>query len=146
MNDFDFVSHEPVRDLVLAAGGVEDLAEMQEWLNELPADAYGQVFVEGDAKFEALSVPAGVSVNRVPVFVEPGVALAAAVDGWLGEWVWVEADVDRSLHLWTALGELPAYGACKRRMQRLLGRREPSVAQPLSFCAQAQPEPQNLHG
>lgn len=134
MNTFDFDAHTPSSDLVLAAGLAVDVPEIGEWLAQLPSDAYGCVFIESDEPVPAFDAPAGVAICRVKHFFEPGVALAEAVDAWFDEWVWAESDVQRSLQMWTPTGEAPAFGACGRRMQRLLGRRAPAVAQAIDLA------------
>lgn len=134
MNSFDLEFHEPASDLVLAAGVEADLPAIREWLAELPESVYGQVIIESDEELPRLETPAGVGVTRVTHFFEPGMALAMAVDAWFDEWVWAEADSPRTLQFWTRSGEAPAFGACRRRMQRLLGRREPSVAQTVDLA------------
>lgn len=135
MNFLDSLAHDPAHNLVLTAGRLEDLPAIRAWLSELPADAAGQVFIESDTEFETPSVPAGIGVNRVPVFVEPGVALAEAVDSWLSEWMWVDACYERSLQLWTGADETTAMSECRARVQNRVGRRAPAVAQAVDLAS-----------
>jgi NADPH-dependent ferric siderophore reductase len=89
---------------VLVAGDLADATSMSALLACLPEHAYGQVYVEVPAGTEAveLAAPARVSVNlltRDPD-AEPGRLLAAAVSGWVGEWVPEEPDPARAVTLW----------------------------------------------
>lgn len=127
MEFFEFESAAPVGDLVLAAGSVRDLPEIRSWLAELPADAYGQVLIEscsGMAEvLEPLKAPAGVAVNRVPFGIEPGEGLARAVTAWLDEWVWAEADIDRSVNVLACDDPSTAMRECWSRVDRKIARR-----------------------
>lgn len=131
MNMSDFDALPPVSELVLAAGVESDLPEIERWLAELPACAFGQVFIESASALPELRAPIGVSVCRVDYFFEPGEALFSAVDAWCSEWLWAEADVDRSLLLWTSGDSASVVQGCRGRIERKIARREPSVATPV---------------
>lgn len=131
MKAFDCGITDPVSELVLGAGAQSDIPALREWLAELPGSAYGQVFIESDAELPDLRCPVGVNVSRVAVFFEPGEALASAVDAWCVEWLWAEAEFERSLLLWTGGEDALAAQECRRRIERRLGRREPAVATPV---------------
>ncbi|MGJ0204300.1 hypothetical protein NHL51_09070 [Leucobacter sp. gxy201] len=124
---FEFEHAAPMGDLVLAVGSVRDLPEIRAWLAGLPADAYGQVLIEScsglaDA-LEPLAAPAGVAVNSVPFGLEPGEGLARAVTAWLDEWVWAEADIDRSVQMLACDDPSPAMRECWSRVDRKIARR-----------------------
>lgn len=116
----DFIFLCPTRlDCVLAAAEVSELAELREWCEQLPERSYGQVFVAGDpaehdehcGHLEPLPVPPGVAVNWVAPTARgsaPEVALAAAVDAWLDEWVRVEYGAERHVKVWAGARAIPA--------------------------------------
>jgi NADPH-dependent ferric siderophore reductase len=89
---------------VLVAGDLADLEAVSALLAFLPADAYGQVFVEtpADAPLAPLPAPARVTVTRIarPLDAEPGRLLARAVDGWVAEWCPGEPDAARAVAMW----------------------------------------------
>ena len=68
----------------LIAGGPEDLPAISTVLSVLPADAYGQVFIEACPETDILSLPkpARVTVHRI---AHGG--LPRAIAGWLAEWM-----------------------------------------------------------
>lgn len=88
---------------VLVAADLDELPAVRLLLAGLPADSYGQVYVElpQGAELPVLDAPARVQVNRVlrPVGAEAGARLAAAVDGWVAEWAPDEADLGRAVSL-----------------------------------------------
>jgi NADPH-dependent ferric siderophore reductase len=84
---------------ILIAGGAEDLVEIHRQLEELPENAYGQVFVEValDEQIRILPAPPRVTVTWLVrsarssavaplVFADHGEALAHALTGWAAEW------------------------------------------------------------
>ncbi|MCS5506229.1 siderophore-interacting protein [Curtobacterium flaccumfaciens] len=84
---------------ILIAGGAEDLVEIHRQLEELPENAYGQVFVEValDEQIRILPAPPRVTVTWLVrsarssavaplVFADHGEALAQALTGWAAEW------------------------------------------------------------
>lgn len=131
MENFDFEQAAPVGDLVLAAGSLRDLPEIRAWLAELPQDAYGQVLIESCSglteALEPLEAPANVAVNRVPYGLEPGEGLARAVTAWLDEWVWAEAEIDRSVSVLACDDPSPAMRECWNRIDRKIARRRFAV-------------------
>lgn len=131
MESFEFEHAAPCGDLVLAAGSVRDLPEIRAWLAELPADAYGQVLIESCSglteALEPLEAPAQVAVNSVPFGLEPGEGLARAVTAWLDEWVWAEADIDRSVSVLACDDPSPSMRECWSRVDRKIARRRFAV-------------------
>ncbi|MBF4614974.1 SIP domain-containing protein [Curtobacterium sp. VKM Ac-1376] len=86
-------------DRILIAGGAEDLVEIHRQLEDLPENAYGQVFVEValDEQIRVLPAPPRVTVTWLVrsarssavaplVFADHGEALAHALTAWAGEW------------------------------------------------------------
>ncbi|MCA5922936.1 MULTISPECIES: SIP domain-containing protein [Curtobacterium] len=86
-------------DRILIAGGAEDLGEIHRMLEDLPENAYGQVFVEValDEQVRILPAPPRVTVTWLVrsargsavaplVFADHGEALAHALTGWAAEW------------------------------------------------------------
>ncbi|WIB75863.1 SIP domain-containing protein [Curtobacterium sp. MCPF17_002] len=103
---------------ILLAGGVDDLPEISRMLEDLPANAYGQVFVEVALQEQVRSLPAPprvtvswlvrsarASVVAPLVFADHGEALAAAVTGWASEWC--VADCEPRTTVWIGLAENP---------------------------------------
>lgn len=63
-----------------------DLSAAQKVLLDLPADAYGQLYINDDGVPVSLMAPERVQVNRLRAC--PGrCALADALSGWAGEWL-----------------------------------------------------------
>ncbi|QSB22367.1 SIP domain-containing protein [Curtobacterium sp. 24E2] len=90
---------------ILIAGGVEDLPEIRRQLEDLPENAYGQVFVEValDEQIRILPAPPRVTVTWLVrsarasavsplVFADHGEALAHALTGWAAEWCVAECE------------------------------------------------------
>lgn len=88
------------RDRVFIAGDLADLTSIQHVLALLPDDAYGQVYIEvlDERDIAPLTAPSRVTVTWLPrvmrqsairplAFAAHGEALAAAIAGWLGEWM-----------------------------------------------------------
>ncbi|GAB2552857.1 hypothetical protein [Leucobacter ruminantium] len=123
MQNFDPVAPDPVGELTLAAGTRDDLPALRAWLASLPAGAYGQVLIESDEPVGSLPTPELVSVNRVPLGLEPGEGLSRAVRAWCDEWLWVDSDVDRSVQLWMGAEEQPVMRECWGRIDRRISRR-----------------------
>lgn len=86
------------------AGSSEDLPVIEALLLLLPSTAYGQVLVETPIGFSLppLAAPSRVTVTRLERTVDaaPGDPLAAAVHGWLAEWIPDEPDPGRAVTLW----------------------------------------------
>lgn len=84
-------------DHVLIAGRVADLACVRAAVAMLPADAYGQVYVQAPAGTDLdLCAPARITVHRV----DETASLSDAVDAWVAEWIPEERDPKRRTMLW----------------------------------------------
>jgi NADPH-dependent ferric siderophore reductase len=103
---------------ILLAGGVDDLPEITRMLEDLPENAYGQVFVEAalPEQVRPLPAPSRVTVSWLVrsarpsavaplVFADHGEALAAAVTGWASEWC--VADCEPRTTVWIGCAESP---------------------------------------
>ena len=103
---------------ILLAGGVDDLPEITRMLEDLPENAYGQVFVEValDEQVRMLPAPPRVTVAWLVrsaresavaplVFADHGEALAAAVTGWASEWC--VADCEPRTAVWIGCADSP---------------------------------------
>lgn len=103
---------------ILLAGGVDDLPEITRMLEDLPENAYGQVFVEValDEQVRALPAPLRITVTWLVrsaresavaplVFADHGEALAAAVTGWASEWC--VADCEPRTTVWIGCVDSP---------------------------------------
>jgi len=103
---------------ILLAGGVDDLPEIIRMLEDLPENAYGQVFVEValDEQVRPLPAPPRVTVTWLVrsaresavaplVFADHGEALAAAVTGWASEWC--VADCEPRTAVWIGCADSP---------------------------------------
>ena len=89
-------------DLVLLAGGVDDLPVIETALATLPERARGQVFVEVGSMDEArdLSAPGRVCVTWLSR--EAGRSLPVALEAWLAEMLPVEFDREHRVYAWIA--------------------------------------------
>lgn len=88
---------------VLLAGNVDDLPGIAAAVAWLPADAYGQVFIEAgaDAELPLLAAPLRVTVHRVDRSPDgDGVAAGRAVAAWVEEWIPDEVDERRTVSIW----------------------------------------------
>jgi NADPH-dependent ferric siderophore reductase len=89
---------------VLVASDHSELESVMALLAFLPEHAYGQVYVEtpADRQLPPLPAPPRVTVTRLarPAGTAPGLLLAAAVDGWVSEWMPDDPDADRLVTLW----------------------------------------------
>lgn len=117
---------------VVAIATAHDVAEVREWLLNLDAQAYGRVFIEGEPEPEltpeaALQAPDRVGVTWLRPASRPGVALSAAVDAWLAEWLWVDADA-RSLEMFTAQHAGVALAPYLQRLECRLEKRWPGCS------------------
>lgn len=79
---------------VLLAGDSADLRDLSALAATLPADAYGQVYVEvaSAVQIEAMPTPVRVAVTwlvreSATGVAERGVLLTAAIDAWIAEWM-----------------------------------------------------------
>ncbi|MGN8048794.1 SIP domain-containing protein [Curtobacterium sp. 22159] len=103
---------------ILVAGGPDDLQEITRMLQELPANAYGQVFVEVALAEQVATLPAPPRVTvtwlvrserpsavSTLVFADHGEALAEAVTAWAAEWC--VADCEPRTTVWIGLAESP---------------------------------------
>lgn len=81
---------------VLLAGDSADLRDLRALAATLPADAYGQVYIEVASadQIEPLPTPARVAVTWLvrdceaeAAVAERGVLLTAAIDAWIAEWM-----------------------------------------------------------
>jgi len=99
---------------VLLAGDASDLRDLRALISTLPADAYGQVYVEvaDAAQVERLAKPPRVAVTWLVregedgSTTDPGVLLGAAVDGWIAEWMPAGARDDRRI-AWVGCAAVP---------------------------------------
>lgn len=103
---------------ILLAGGVDDLPAITRMLEDLPANAYGQVFVETalPEQVHTLPAPPRVTVTWLVrsarpsavaslVFADHGEALASAVTGWAAEWC--VADCEPRTTVWIGCADSP---------------------------------------
>src|SRR5690606_34702483 len=105
----------PPADCILAAGDVEDLDSLREWVSQLPNDSYGQILIEAASRdqIQPLTTPPAVSVtwvlrdrpHHIPkaageCTIRAGQALARAVDGWLDEWLRADSPHARRFVFW----------------------------------------------
>ena len=117
--------------IAIATG--DDLNELRAWLDTLDASAYGQVFIEANevdaaAGQEALAVPDRVGVTWLRATERPGVALAAAVDAWFAEWLWVDSAQSRALQVFTAAHAEAVISRFLQRFECKLERRWPGCS------------------
>lgn len=109
-------------DCILAAGDTSDIQGLREWIAMLPADTYGQIFIEAAdiEEIDHLDAPAGVGVTWVvrdrphhmpqaagDCTIRSGQALARAVDAWLDEWLRAESCSPRNFVLWVGAQSNP---------------------------------------
>jgi NADPH-dependent ferric siderophore reductase len=111
------------RPTVLLAGDSADLRDLRALAATLPADAYGQVYVEvaSAVQAEAIEVPARVVVTWLVRDREDGVAargalLGAAVDGWIAEWMPEGVRNDQRI-AWIGCSAAPAIADRYRELQ-----------------------------
>lgn len=127
---------------VVAVATSRDLSELREWLDALDPHAYGQVFIDDeDAVVPAgsqvahgpeelgLAAPDRVGVTWLRSSARPGVALAAALDAWLAEWLWVDAAEGRSLEMFTAHHAGQELAEYLQRFEHRLQKRWPGCSQ-----------------
>lgn len=124
------ISIDPDRAAPTVAIATErDLSELQAWLHALGEDAYGRVFIEGDrAAAGVIQAPDQVGITWLEQREQPGVALTAAVDAWLAEWLWVDATEARNLQMFTAGDATRLIGAYLNRLECRLERRWPGCS------------------
>ncbi|MET1037006.1 MAG: SIP domain-containing protein [Aeromicrobium sp.] len=87
----------------LVAGDVGDLPGIVTALAWLPADTYGQVFIEvgPDEELPLLAAPPRMTVHRLErSSAGDGVAAGRAVAAWAGEWIPDEPDERRTVTIW----------------------------------------------
>jgi NADPH-dependent ferric siderophore reductase len=79
---------------VLLAGDSADLRDLRALAATLPADAYGQVYIEvaSSLQIESLEIPARVGITwlvreRAADIAARGALLGAAVEAWMAEWM-----------------------------------------------------------
>jgi NADPH-dependent ferric siderophore reductase len=108
---------------VLLAGDGADLRDLRALASALPADAYGQVYVEVAAaeQIERLDAPARVTVSWLvragAERVAPrGALLTAAVEAWIAEWMPPGARDDRRI-AWIGCACVPALAERYRTLQ-----------------------------
>ncbi len=88
---------EPV-DHILIAGVPSDLECIQAALAILPADAYGQVYIQASADTDlTLSAPARMTIHLID---DATGSLETAVAAWVAEWVPEEFDPRRRVAVW----------------------------------------------
>jgi NADPH-dependent ferric siderophore reductase len=108
---------------VLLAGDGADLRDLRALVATLPADAYGQVYVEvaSAGQVERLMTPARVAVTWLVRERERGVAargrlLTAAVDAWIDEWMPAGVRNDSRV-AWIGCAAAPRLAARYRALQ-----------------------------
>lgn len=108
---------------VLLAGDSADLPDLLALAATLPADAYGQVYVEvaSAVQIEPLPTPARVAVTWLVREHDDGIAargalLAAAVDGWIAEWMPAGVRDDRRI-AWVGCAAAPRIADRYRLLQ-----------------------------
>lgn len=108
---------------VLLAGDSADLRDLRAIAATLPADAYGQIYVEvaSPVQIERLVTPVRVAVTwlvreRVTGVVPRGVLLAAAVDAWIAEWMPAGVRNDRRI-AWVGCSAAPQIADRYRTLQ-----------------------------
>lgn len=114
-------SLERARAHFLLAGDSADLERLQDACSRLPADAYGQVFVEVASLIQVrrLHAPDGMSVvwlsrdRGARGLVRRGELLARAVEAWVGEWMPGGAGHEQPYVLWVGC-------AASERVDRLV--------------------------
>jgi NADPH-dependent ferric siderophore reductase len=105
---------------VVLAGDETDLRDLRALISTLPADAYGQVYVEVDdaSRIEPLATPARVVTSwlvREPA-VATGSLLADAVEGWIAEWM-PEGACDQRRIAWIGCAAAPRIAERYRVLQ-----------------------------
>ena len=105
---------------VLLAGDGADLGDLEALIATLPADAYGQVYVEVGAADEVRPLP---TPRRVHVTwlvrgadAAPGTLLCSAVEAWTAEWMPDGHRDDRRI-AWVGCASAPRIAARYRRLQ-----------------------------
>ncbi|WP_375387249.1 SIP domain-containing protein [uncultured Amnibacterium sp.] len=79
------------RPTVLLAGDAVDLRDLRALVSTLPGDAYGQVYIEVTSPEQVVPLPTPARV--VVTWLQrdeadaAGAMLAAAIDGWIAEWM-----------------------------------------------------------
>jgi NADPH-dependent ferric siderophore reductase len=108
---------------VLLAGDSADLRDLRALAASLPADAYGQVYVEvaSAVQIERLETPVRVAVTWLVREQESdiaarGVLLTAAVDGWIAEWMPEGVRDDRRI-AWVGCSATPQLAERYRTLQ-----------------------------
>ena len=100
---------------VLLAGDSADLRDLRALAATLPADAYGQIYIEvvSAEQIESLPTPARVAVTWLlraqeagAAVPERGVLLTAAIDAWTAEWMPVGERNDRRI-AWVGCSAAP---------------------------------------
>lgn len=128
-------------DCIIAAGDISDLPALRDWLAVLPAEAYGQVFIEvfAEMQIEPLAAPGNVTVTwlcreqreespRPGIGRMRGEALAAAVEAWFDEWMWADSQSVRNIELWMGARTSSVMQSYWAKLQRRLERRWPGCA------------------
>lgn len=108
---------------MLLAGDSADLRDLRALAATLPADAYGQVYVEvaSALQIEPLDLPARVAATWLVREGDAGVAprgalLTAAVTAWIDEWMPEGVRDDRRI-AWVGCAAAPRLAARYRRLQ-----------------------------
>ncbi|QJU54928.1 SIP domain-containing protein [Herbiconiux sp. KACC 21604] len=122
---------------VLLAGDTTDLTPIRRILSELPADAYGQVYIEivSPIQIRELPRPAGVNLtwlrrDLVPhgllVIAPRGELIRSAVSAWVAEWM-PEATSEGGdrIVLWVGCNASPRVGALYRELASRLSAAAP---------------------
>lgn len=107
-------------DCVLAVADASDLDALREWCADLPANAYGTVFVEVFAPMQIvdLQAPRRVAVRwicreelspspRPGIGVPRGQALASAVGAWFDEWLGTDPEAADRYLIWAGARSTP---------------------------------------
>jgi NADPH-dependent ferric siderophore reductase len=108
---------------VLLAGDSADLRDLRALTASLPADAYGQVYVEvaSALQIEPLATPVRVAVTWLvresgSGVIARGALLTAAVDAWIDEWMPEGVRADRRI-AWIGCSAAPRLADRYRELQ-----------------------------
>jgi len=97
-------------DHVLIAGRLGDLDCVRAAVATLPADAYGQVYVQAPAGTDLeLHAPARVTVH----LVDEAASLEDTIGAWVAEWVPDEIDPQRRVAVWIGAHAAPHVAAAR---------------------------------
>jgi NADPH-dependent ferric siderophore reductase len=113
---------------VLLAGDTTDLTPIRRILSELPADAYGQVYLEivSPIQIRPIERPEGVSLTWLRRDLVPhglleiaprGELIRSAVTAWVAEWMpEAPSEGGERIHLWVGCNASPRVGSLYREL------------------------------